>query len=260
MTDAAVREWAWFDDPHEYRRWHVDVTFLASGWECIFGRGCQGVLTEPTPELGYGCCSYGAHLSDRADRQRVVRTARQLGDDEWQHAAAGRRRGVVAKIGKGWRTRLVDDACIFLNRPGFPAGAGCALHLHAVNTGVHFVETKPEVCWQVPIRRVDSDPDDDGVVVSTVGEWGREGWGPGGDDFAWWCTEAPEAFGAAQPVYRSCEVELRTMMGDDVYEAVAAYLDARRRDPATLVRHPAQPVQLRARPRPADGAARSRPS
>ena len=34
-----------------------------------------------------------------------------------------------------WRTRLVDDACIFLNRPGFEAGPGCALHLHAMNTG-----------------------------------------------------------------------------------------------------------------------------
>ena len=255
---GATREWAWFDDPNEYRRWHVDVTFLASTWECIFGRGCQGVLTEPTPELGHGCCSYGAHFSDRKDRERTERAAKQLSTDEWQFAKEGRNKGVVARVGKSWRTRLVDDACIFLNRPGFKAGAGCALHLHALNTGKHFIETKPEVCWQVPIRRVDDDPDADGLVVSTLGEWGRDGWGEGGLDFAWWCTEAPEAFGARQPVYRSCEVELREMMSDDVFEAVANYLDARLRTPDGVVRHPAQAVTFVARPTRSHAAARSR--
>ena len=29
-------------------------------------------------------------------------------------------------------TRLVDDACIFLNRPGFAGGAGCAFHIAAL--------------------------------------------------------------------------------------------------------------------------------
>ena len=52
-------------------------------------------------------------------------------------------------------TRLVKDACIFLNRPGFPAGAGCALHLAALAQGRSHVELKPEVCWQLPLRRED---------------------------------------------------------------------------------------------------------
>jgi len=34
-----------FEDPEEQRTWRFDVTFLLSHWECIFGRGCQGVLT-----------------------------------------------------------------------------------------------------------------------------------------------------------------------------------------------------------------------
>ena len=41
-----------------------DVTFLLSRWTCIFGDGCQGVLTGPAPELVQGCCSYGAHFTD----------------------------------------------------------------------------------------------------------------------------------------------------------------------------------------------------
>ena len=51
----------------EKRQWQIDVTFLASHYRCIFGQGCQGVLTEPAPELVHGCCSYGAHASDKKD-------------------------------------------------------------------------------------------------------------------------------------------------------------------------------------------------
>ena len=49
-------------------------------------------------------------------------------------ASVGMKKGVWTKVGKDeWRTRLHKDACIFLNRPGFAAGPGCALHLHAMN-------------------------------------------------------------------------------------------------------------------------------
>ena len=69
----AAREWVSFDDPVEDgRRWQIDVTFLLSRWQCIFGNGCQGVLTEKAPELVHGCCSYGAHFTDRKDRDAVV--------------------------------------------------------------------------------------------------------------------------------------------------------------------------------------------
>jgi hypothetical protein len=229
----AAREWVSFDDPDEEgRRWQIDVTFLLSRWQCIFGRGCQGVLTEPAPELVHGCCSYGAHFSDKKDRDAVVKMSRKLGDDEWQFARIGRKKGIYAKVGKNddgspdWRTRLVKDACIFLNRPGFGSGPGCALHQHAMRVGAHHSDWKPEVCWQVPLRRLDEEQDD-GSVVSTLTEFGREGWDEGGQDFAWWCTEAPEAFTAAQPVYRSLDVELRKMLGKKLYKSVVAYLDAR---------------------------------
>ncbi|HZR13423.1 MAG TPA: hypothetical protein VFC33_09240 [Acidimicrobiia bacterium] len=244
---APVREWVTFDDPNEEgRRWQVDVTFMLSRWRCLFGCGCQGVLTEPTPELVLGCCSYGAHFSDKKDRDRTVRLAKKLSPDEWQFHDTGRRRGVVATLGpSSWRTRLVEDACIFLNRVGFPAGPGCAFHLHAMRAGEHFADWKPEVCWQLPLRRIDRE-EDDGTVTSVLTEYARDGWGPGGDDFAWWCTEAPEAFTATDAVYRTQEPELRRMIGDELYEQLAAYLDRRARvlDPAPA-RHPAQtPVAL----------------
>jgi len=226
---APVREWATFDDPDDPKRnWVVDVTWLTSTWRCLFGCGCQGVLTAAAPEMEQGCCSYGAHFSDEADRDRVLAAARDLRADEWQHQAPGLRRGVTARLARGgWRTRLVDGACVFLNRPGFPAGAGCALHVLALRQGVHPMATKPDVCWQLPLRKEEHD-NDDGTTTVTLSEFARTGWGPGGDEFAWWCTEAPEAFTGDQPVYRSLEVELRAMVGDRLFEAIAAYLDGRR--------------------------------
>jgi hypothetical protein len=247
-----AREWVTFDDPDEEgRRWQIDVTFLLSSWQCIFGCGCQGVLTGPAPELVQGCCSYGAHFSDRKDRDHVVREARELTADEWQFRDVGLKKGVYAKCGKDedgkqeWRTRLVDDACIFLNRPGFPNGAGCALHLHAILNGRHHSDTKPEVCWQLPLRRIDEEQDD-GDVVSKLTEFAREGWGEGGDDFGWWCTEEPAAFTGTQPVYQSLGVELRKMLGTKLYRRVVQYLDERRRARPPVVVHPAEvPVRIK---------------
>jgi hypothetical protein len=248
-----TREWVEFDDPDEEgRRWQIDVTFLTSSWTCIFGCGCQGVLTEKAPEMVQGCCSYGAHFSNRKDRNTVIRAAKELTDDEWQFAKQGRDKGIYAKAGKDdgkqtWRTRLVEDACIFLNRPGFPNGPGCALHQHAMRTGKHHADIKPEVCWQLPLRREDHDMDD-GTVVSILSEFGRSGWGDGGDDFAWWCTEAPEAYTGQEPVYRSMAVELRKMLGKRLYPQVVEYLDERSRARARLVTHKAQtPVKLKRR-------------
>jgi hypothetical protein len=123
-------------------------------------------------------------------------------------------------------TRVVDGACIFLNRPGFPGGAGCALHRAAIERSQPPMTLKPDVCWQLPLRREDT-TEASGRVTSRVVQWDRSHWGEGGLEFHWWCTEAPEAFGARSPVYRHMRDELRAMVGPVVYRMLAAYLDAR---------------------------------
>jgi hypothetical protein len=248
---APVREWVTFPDPkHKKHVWHIDVTFLTSNYMCIFGQGCQGVLVDKAPEMSQGCCSYGAHSSGSKDRKLVDKVAKKLTTEDWQFIKKGHKKGVWAKVGKNdYRTRLVDDACIFLNRPGFAAGAGCALHTYAMRTGVHHSDVKPEVCWQVPLRNIEEFDEDanDGVVYHRLTEFARHGWGEGGDEFAWWCTEAPEAFVGTEPVYRSLEPELRKMIGDELFESVAEYLDGHMKTRVRRVPHPAEtPVTLRA--------------
>ncbi len=243
----ATREWVTFQDPkEEARTWQIDVTFLLSSWQCIYGCGCPGIAEKAAPELEIGCCSHGAYFSDRKDRDHVVKVAKQLDDSEWELAKVGRRKGIFQNVGKDedgkseFRTRVVDGACVFLNRAGFPNGAGCALHQHAMRTGVHHSTVKPEVCWQLPLRRVDEEQTD-GSVISTLSEYSRSGWGEGGEDFGWWCTEEPAAFSGAEPVYRSLAEELRRMLGKKLYANVEAYLADRERNVAgTVVRHPAE--------------------
>ena len=236
MPATNTHEWVSFEDPSEERTWIFDLTFLASNWRCIYGDGCQGVLTGPAEDLVQGCCSYGAHFVDEKDVARVTAAAKKLSDDDWQFKSRGSRKGVIARRGTTITTRLVDDACIFLNRPGFPGGPGCALHRAALRKGIPPMRLKPDVCWQLPLRREDN-VDANGHVTSTITEWDRRHWGPAGEEFHWWCTEDPAAFTGKEPVYRALADEISELTTPGIYAEVAAYLD-RRIDTAVLLPHP----------------------
>src|SRR5262249_3447552 len=198
-----------------------------SRWHCIYGQGCQGVLTGPAPELAQGCCSYGAHFTDDDDVARIKAAAKTLTEDDWQFAAAGRRGGVVRTQPDGTRiTRMVQGACIFLNRPGFAGGPGCALHRAALARGQEPMGLKPDVCWQLPLRPEDT-TDSTGHVISTITQWDRRHWGDGGAEFHWWCTEAAEAFTGAEAVYQTMAAELTALVGKETYGRLVAYLSAR---------------------------------
>jgi hypothetical protein len=232
-----LHEWISFEDPEEDRTWVFDVTFLLSAWTCIYGNGCEGVLTGPAPELAQGCCSYGAHFIDDEDIATVEEAAGRLTDAQWQFRTRARRGGILRTEPDGTRiTRLVDGACIFLNRPGFAAGAGCALHQAAMSVGERPMDWKPDVCWQLPLR-LQEHTDDHGHVTSTLREWKRRDWGEGGLEFHWWCTEAPDAFVGAQPTYRTLRDEIVELVGETVYGLLDHQLRQRAR--RAVLPHPA---------------------
>jgi hypothetical protein len=240
---ADRHEWLSFEDPVEARTWLFDVTFLLSRWSCIFGAGCKGVLTEEAPELVHGCCSYGAHFVDDADREATVAAAATLDDEDWQFRKTAKRKGVLTQQDGAWTTQLHKGACIFLNRLDHPGGPGCAFHQAAARRGQHHMTLKPEVCWQLPLRRVDS-TDELGHVTSTVREWKRRDWGEGGEEFAWWCTESDDAFVGRETVLSSMSQELRAMVGPVAHDLLLAALAERTVAPLP---HPAIPVGAPAR-------------
>ena len=219
-----------------------DVSFLTSPWTCIFGNGCQGVLTGPAPELVQGCCSYGAHFTGPDDIARTEQMAARLDSEQWQHRAEAQAAGTILQTGADGETTtmLVDDACIFLNRPDFPGGPGCALHRAALDAGEPHLDWKPDVCWQLPLRLVET-TDDNGHVTSTLREWKRRDWGDGGFEFHWWCTEDAEAFVGRQPVYLELADEIVAMVGAEPYKTLVKHLAKRTRSVgrAVYLPHPA---------------------
>ncbi len=227
-----LHDWISFDEA-DGTTWMFDATFLMSSWTCIFGNGCKGVLTEDATEQSQGCCSYGAHFADGEDRTTVRKAAKRLTADEWQFKAKSKRLGgPLAKNDEGeWTTRLVDDACIFLNRPDFHAGAGCALHVGALHADERPMDWKPDVCWQLPLR-LTHNTDDHGNVTNSLAEWRRRDWGDGGDEFHWWCTDTPDAFVGKRRVYQELRDEIIELVGADQYAWLVEHLESR---PATHV-------------------------
>jgi len=233
-----LHEWISFEDPSEHRTWVFDATFLLSDWSCIYGHGCQGVLTAAAEELHQGCCSYGAHFIDDADLATVEAAAARLTGAQWQHRRKAQRGGFHATEADGTRvTRVVDGACIFLNRPGFAGGIGCALHSAALEVGERPLDWKPDVCWQLPLRLIDH-TDEHGYVTSTLREWKRRDWGDGGREFHWWCTESADAFVGSKPVYEYLREEITEFTGPAVYALMVSQLE-RRRTKGKPLPHPA---------------------
>ncbi len=232
-----LHEWISFEDPDEDRTWVFDVTFLLSRWTCIYGHGCQGVLTAAAPEQAQGCCSYGAHFIDGDDVAAVKEAAARLTKEQWQYRAKAKRGGWMTTDGDGTHiTRLVGGACIFLNRPGFAAGPGCALHVAATEAGERPMDWKPDVCWQLPLR-LQEHTDEHGHVTSTLREWKRRDWGEGGHEFHWWCTDSPDAFVGRDAVFKVMRDEIVELVGEPVYELAAALLAKRTK--RTTLPHPA---------------------
>lgn len=225
ISDDDVHEWISFDlDGETYT---FDATWLTSNWKCIYGDGCLGIEEEPNQGAMLGCCSHGAHFADKEDRKRVAEVFPRLRDDEWQFKeVAASLGGPIHKDHGDWVTRRHEGACIFLNRPGFPGGAGCAFHTAAESRGENFIDWKPEVCWQVPVR-LDFHIDDNEYETKILREWKRRDWGEGGDDFHWWCTEDPRAFVGDVPVYVSSKDEIVALVGQGAYDRVVELIEQR---------------------------------
>lgn len=253
------REWYSFSDPtNDEHLISVDMTWLLSSWTCVFGTpACHGIDASQ-PESG--CCTHGAFIADSEDRERLTLNVSRLEPDEWQHRDAAFEAAAAAENSENeaWleedeltgddgemapalRTRKYKGRCVFFNDPGWPAGSGCAFHHMAIRTGRPLTEAKPDVCWQLPLHVThewEDRPDEVEILHTRVSEYDRRGWGPGGLDLDWYCTGSPEAHVGADPVYISLRDELIGLLGEKVYEVLAAAC-GRRRQLGIVAVHPA---------------------
>lgn len=218
--------WVEFVDPaDEAGLIRADLTWLTSRWSCIYGAGCAGI-DRALPQAG--CCALGAHFSDADDADRVRSAAARLRPEQWQFAGEGLELTEVDADGEE-KTAAHDGGCVFLNRGDFHRGPGCALHLLAADEGVSFVQTKPDVCWQLPIRREyehRSERDGSEVLVTILTEYTRAGWGPGGHNFDWYCSANTEAHTATDAVFVSAAAELTELIGQAAYQVLVEHCEA----------------------------------
>ncbi len=234
-----VRDWVEFINPANPEEiFKCDMTWLTSYWQCIYGNGCCGIDADK-PDAG--CCSDGAYYTSKDDEARTLRAAKKLSKSTWQFYDQARPKKSggklqISEIGldKDRKTKKIKDSCIFLNRtdykaPGYTGSPGCVLHHLAEKEGVHVVETKPDICWQLPLRRSweTREVGDSSITVVVIGEYERLAWGEGGADFDWYCTSNAEAHTGKLPVYKSSKIELLTMMGKSGYEELAKLCDSR---------------------------------
>ncbi len=246
MAPDFPRQWLEFTNPENPEHvFSIDLTWLESSYSCQFGtQNCHGII-EGFSQVG--CCNHGAFLCDETDLEQLYDAVVRMPARYWQYrpnnldAYLQREDHSDLEPWLEWdeldndegeaepalKTTLVNGACIFANRLGWETGPGCALHQWALDAGEDLTVVKPEVCWQLPLRRLEAYEDrPDGVEIlrTTITEYNRRGWGNGGEDFHWYCTTAPSCHGNDTPLWQSCETELRTLMGDAAYEFLAAHL------------------------------------
>ncbi len=240
-----------FTDPDDADQvFRCDLTWLTSSFMCIFGSGCRGIYAD-APDVG--CCTLGAHFADAEDEARVAGFVTQLTPEQWQfHPGPDHDLGAedwteVDDEGERKTLTVIHDsqqACVFQNRPDFAGGAGCALHGLALAQGRNPLETKPDVCWQLPIRRQFREverTDSTAYTEVSIGEYDRRGWGPGGHDLDWYCSGNTEAHVAVEPVFVTHEPELVALMGRAAYDALVGHCTAHLRSRSALALHPADP-------------------
>ncbi|MEJ6018833.1 hypothetical protein [Corynebacterium sp. H113] len=255
------REWFEFTNPSDAD--HIitcDLTWLLSTYSCAFGTSaCPGIDSE-NPDVG--CCGHGAFLCDEDDRDRLIDTVKAMERNAsegpssrgWWQNRPDAVNDWLATIDSDideplepwleWdeldndegepepalKTQVLNGACIFANRADWPGGSGCALHQWAVAHDVEHVHAKPDVCWQLPLRRLEDweeRPDGHEILRTTITEYDRRGWGNGGEDFDWYCTGNPGTHDNEQAIWQSHKVELVELIGEECYNILADHCRAR---------------------------------
>lgn len=222
---GATTEWLEFVDPEDPEMlFRVNVSFLTSGYNCIFGRGCPGLLNRGV-DYTRGCCERGVTFVNDEDYENIQKSVDMLTEEDCDNLEHVQEKGWAMKSPKGkpYKTKKVNGACIFRNTT--PGREGCAFHVLGMRVGVNPAELKPNICWTVPIRsEVDWDDRHD-VFVHTISAWDADDWGGTDDDeeesgrghMGYWCIDTPDAYNGLQPMYQSHAYELTKLMGESGY-------------------------------------------
>ena len=181
------------------------------------------------PELVQGCCSYGAHLVDKKDARRVEKAAATLTPEEWQNH--GVKKNVIETNKHGETvTRLVDDACIFLNGPDFAGRRRLCLPHRRRPAGRQLHDAQAR-----GVLAAAAAPRGPGGRRRGARHLGRSASGTGGTgaraaaNSTGGAPSRPRRSSGKKPVYREMQAELTEMVGSKIYDRFVALVRERER-------------------------------
>ena len=209
----------WIELRTQKSTWMLDMDFLLSSYECMWGRGCKGIDTK---SADLGCCANGAYLED-SDIELLKTVVPMLTPENWQNHGSEYMQKVKERNKFGittqtdYKTALVDpnnatSGCIFANREGFSGGTGCALHIASLSRGENPIDGKPNICWQMPLL-VDYSEELDANILRMF-HWTKE-------EYDWFCGHDEIAWVSENPLFQTMEKELEKLIGSYDTEAWA---------------------------------------
>lgn len=242
--DIPVIDWLEFPSATDKEvQWNIHMPFMLSHWNCIFGRGCPGVIfkDDSTHQPGKGCCFDGAYINTETEFKRIEGYVAQLTEEDLdaENLAVIKEKGYAYHFTQpgqedpddpdiiNAKTRVYKGRCI-LSRSD---GGGCSLlHLAGRQTGkgannVPHTLTMPDVCWQLPIKREHVWNEELEREVITLYPWDADAWET--DQMEWWCVNDSAAYTSKEPLYITMEQELRVLMGNTDYETLAVECERR---------------------------------
>jgi Fe-S-cluster containining protein len=218
MSKTFPRQWLEMIHPETKEVWNLDITFLLSTYNCIFGQGCPGAWGE---EDHSGCCATTPWFSEDEDPESLRKYVERLTPEHTDNYKEIQERWYVKYPGKDNKARTVgkDKYCIFFNKGKADGTTGCALHAEALRQGEDYLDWKPYICGVIPFK-IGFEPF--GIAITV---WDRDddgGWGPTaeGRENGWWCTEEDAAYQHEKnvPVFVTFKNELIRMMGREMYD------------------------------------------
>ena len=175
-----------------------------------------------------GCCTLGAHFSDKADRKRVEKWVNRLTPELWQNFVPGQDGWVMKDDDGDKQTRTYGGGCIFLNSPDFEGGGGCALHNLAVAKGVKPLRSSQTCvgnCRFDELSRSVRTRTGRNCPSSSLANLTAAGGAPVGNDLNWYCSGNPAAHVGPDPVYVSERDTLTELMGASAYGVLVGHCE-----------------------------------
>ena len=245
------RAWLEFADPADADQvFRCDLTWLTSNWTCIFGNGCEGIYAD-SPDSG--CCTLGAHFSDKDDEKRVAAWVDRLDDTPLAAPLRGARQDAArspARAGSRPTTRAsarpASSTAPASSTTARTSRAATAARCTPWRCARTCTSSRPSPTSAGSCRSGVRSATSSGTTApptsrSASGSTTAAAGAPAGTTSTGTARATPRPTSAPNRSIVSNATELLTLMGQPAYDVLARACEAHLRSRSALALHPASP-------------------